>query len=684
MGDFKYQDSLVHFVFANRDTYYLESMVRLNLADKLYRELSGQGYRKIIFLKRGIQPCVLETKDRASYEFCCTAAKKKALFGFRKGTEIPEYSGQDVERTDEELRAMLAEARGCAFVVRIELFAKLFSGHADQLAALVEENSQNRNVIDVISSVRAGDSLPYFRDPEGILQNERIFPEIRQAFSDENCREGRAYELLRVYLQDRCHFYNSLSRYSVTNTVRWTLWNCHKVPEENIDELTKKIAAFVYTWYHSPALRRKYPDCLSANEERRYAELSRTLERRLAVILRDMENFREEDYPSETENVDYILGDSPVYMQLKSIRIPAGTRDYDRWERLVREYAKPRGGTIPKEIFQVLRFAAEYMGRAVQEGDPETVSYTAACLEYGARSRFETGGEAAHIWELRKNCIEISSRRFDMERRIAEKRERIQEWRAEWSRLTEAIEKKRRSRVPENDLYYEKELALDLYAKIESYKKVIFEDQRESATFRRLLNQMELMISSEKLYQKDADKLEKILTVSRDAIFKYAKEKAEENQRIQQVQYDLDDLISLRAGDSVTTRFDQMLNRAEKDRAESEAEEKLSRFGSAEVKEDMETAYAEDFPDTGSASARDGMETAVAEAEDYPNTGSASARDAMETVFTEAEDHAESEFSEERGKTGSAEEDAENESSDESEDEYPEYELPDDLTEMLY
>ena len=106
MGDFKYQDGLVHFVFANRDTYFLESMVRLSLEDKLYRELSMQGCRRIFYLKRGIHPCVLGTKDRASYEFCALAARKKALFGFRKGTEIPDYSGQDVVRSDEELRAI--------------------------------------------------------------------------------------------------------------------------------------------------------------------------------------------------------------------------------------------------------------------------------------------------------------------------------------------------------------------------------------------------------------------------------------------------------------------------------------------------------------------------------------------------------------------------------------------------
>ncbi|MGX8728750.1 MAG: hypothetical protein ACSW75_04180, partial [Lachnospiraceae bacterium] len=136
MGDFKYRDGLIHFVFANRDTYFLESMVRLNLADKLYRELSGQGYQKIFYLKKGIYPCVLGTKDRASYTFCSLAARKKALFGFRKGPELPEYTGQDVDRTDEELRAMLAEASDCAFIVRIELFVKLFSEHPDQLALL--------------------------------------------------------------------------------------------------------------------------------------------------------------------------------------------------------------------------------------------------------------------------------------------------------------------------------------------------------------------------------------------------------------------------------------------------------------------------------------------------------------------------------------------------------------------
>ena len=671
MGDFKYQDGLVHFVFANRDTYFLESMVRLSLEDKLYRELSMQGCRRIFYLKRGIHPCVLGTKDRASYEFCALAARKKALFGFRKGTEIPDYSGQDVVRSDEELRAMLRDARNSALVIRIEHFTKLFSAAPEELAALAAENSQNRNVIVVVASVRAADSLPFFRDPQGIFRNERIFPEICQAFSDAHCREGRSYELLRVYLGNRCLFYNSLSRYSIANTVRWVLWNAHKTREENIDEDTEKIAAFVYTWYHSAALRRKYPECLSANEERRYGELSRTLERRLAVILRDLENFREEAYPLETENIDYILGDSPVYAQLKSVRLSPDTREYERWEKLVRAYAKPRGGLVPEEIFRVLRLAAEFMVRAARENDRETFGCCAACLEYGIRTGFETDAETAHLWELRKNCIEVSARRFDMERRIAEKKERILEWRAEWSRQVAEIDRKRRSRVPESELHYEKELALDLDAKIGSYKKVLHDDQRESATFRRLQNQMDVMISSEKLYrEQDAEKLEDLLAVSRNAISRYMREKAQENQRIQQVQYDLDDLISGKAEDSVATRFDNMVGRVERDGVESEASMAAEENPEPETAAEAKPVWAEEPASAAEPSTAAEAKPAWAE---EPARTEESASAAKPVWAEETASAAEPSTAEEK-----------NPNIADIEEDYPEYELPDDLTEMLY
>ena len=96
------------------------------------------------------------------------------------------------------------------------------------------------------------------------------------------------------------------------------------------------------------------------------------------MILRDLENFREEAYPLETENIDYILGDSPVYAQLKSVRLSPDTREYERWEKLVRAYAKPRGGLVPEEIFRVLRLAAEFMVRAARENDRETFGCCAA------------------------------------------------------------------------------------------------------------------------------------------------------------------------------------------------------------------------------------------------------------------------------------------------------------------
>ena len=564
MGDFKYQDGLFHFVFANQDTYVLESMVRLDLMDKLYRELCGQKYRQIIFLKGGIHPCVLVTKDRASYEFCQTAARRRAFFGLARRPEIPEFRGQDVERTDEDLRAMLSEATETAFVARVELFDRLYREHPGELAKLLAENSHRHNALVLLSTVRAEDSLPYFRDPNGIFAAEGLFPEVQQAFSDEHCREGRGYELLQVYLGNRCLFYNSLSRYSVTNTVRRVLFQKFKGEEEKAEELVEPVAAFVYAWYHSPALRRRYPDCLSPNEDRRYAELARTLERRLTLVLGAMEACNLAEFPLDTENIDYIHEDTSLYLQLKNVKLSPEAKEVRRWEALVQAYGRPRGHSIPVGIFHVLRFAAESMERAANAKDAETFAYCAICLEYGLKSKFS--GEGGENWELWKNCIEVSSRRFEMGQRIAEKRESIRVWRAEWDEMVAKIRRKERSRISEGELYYDKEAALDLNARIESYQKILHEDLRESAYFRKLLTQMEVMLSARKSYMgADAAKLEDILKVSQQAIERYAKEKDEERERIQQAKYDLDDLLEGRTEVSVKSRFDDMVGRVEEE-----------------------------------------------------------------------------------------------------------------------
>ena len=50
MRRFDAGDGLYHLVFANEDTYYLDSLLKLNLRQYLYYELKGKGYESVFFL----------------------------------------------------------------------------------------------------------------------------------------------------------------------------------------------------------------------------------------------------------------------------------------------------------------------------------------------------------------------------------------------------------------------------------------------------------------------------------------------------------------------------------------------------------------------------------------------------------------------------------------------------------
>ena len=52
MERFDSEKGLIHLVFANHeDTYYLDSLVKLNLWQYLYSQLRQQGYKGIYFIR---------------------------------------------------------------------------------------------------------------------------------------------------------------------------------------------------------------------------------------------------------------------------------------------------------------------------------------------------------------------------------------------------------------------------------------------------------------------------------------------------------------------------------------------------------------------------------------------------------------------------------------------------------
>ena len=68
MERFDSEKGLIHLVFANHeDTYYLGSLVKLNLWQYLYSQLRQQGYKGIYFIRGDADNCSLTISDQDSF-----------------------------------------------------------------------------------------------------------------------------------------------------------------------------------------------------------------------------------------------------------------------------------------------------------------------------------------------------------------------------------------------------------------------------------------------------------------------------------------------------------------------------------------------------------------------------------------------------------------------------------------
>ena len=269
MERFNWERGLIHMVFANVDTYYLGSLVRLDSQRYLYYELKKKGYAAVFFLS-GTQREGRYEAEMLDPESCSVYGKYgKTVWDIFKTAEQQEKKTASFKNLHSFLRQMLEMMRKekrFAFVFSVETFAELkqYDEMVGELSECAAKNSSRGHIILVCAPVTAQGTRDYFSDAHGIFQS-RLFPEIREIF--QGPANVHIYEKLKEEMGDRMVLLNLLEREQISRLVRRFLMEKRTLWEEYADR-ADDYGDVIWAWYHASGFREKEKNLLPQNDTR--------------------------------------------------------------------------------------------------------------------------------------------------------------------------------------------------------------------------------------------------------------------------------------------------------------------------------------------------------------------------------------------------------------------------------
>ncbi|MDO5538811.1 MAG: hypothetical protein Q4F83_01885 [Eubacteriales bacterium] len=291
MERFGRSDGVIHFLFANEDEYYLDSLVRLSLDQYLYYCLKKEGYGNIFYIEESPKGFFVRMEDAKSVEEYPSLIKKDILgfFGIhytKNGVHVTERiqngrkSYHVLHKKKEELLMRLLfmmeeRQEQNVFIISVRTFYRLFEGAEPeyrQRLKSVLETAQCKSILVLVGSLRADESLGCLTDREGIFHSE-LFPELRRLF-----QEGKVlvYEELKLELEKRYHVWDALNRENIQRML------CHMAFIERKGLALAEVedyADFLYVWYHCDAFAAEWKGFLPEGENCRLSEVRSYLEK---------------------------------------------------------------------------------------------------------------------------------------------------------------------------------------------------------------------------------------------------------------------------------------------------------------------------------------------------------------------------------------------------------------------
>lgn len=537
MGRFYSTDGFVHFVFADyTDSYFLPSLVQLDLDGYLYYSLKRQGYKAIFFVQGLEGEYELRLFDDGSRQ-CYGKYEKRGkglwgLFGGGGEETVRRYPLGAPENVLSRMTAMLKKERGVAFVFRLNTFCELFSGVSRERMGEFSQAGQrhlgqNGNILVFQAPVTAEGSFSYLRDREsplcrGVSEKEALCPELRRMLGEEG--NDHLYVRLARELGPRFVCLNAFSREKMTLLAKYFCmtkqrdWDGSRKSIQNLGD-------FLFAWYHSPALRAYTGPILSANDTRQSARVLQDLENSInwRSISRAMDSLTEpgrsvlgalkDRFGLEPEE-NRIPADDQLAKRIRQIRIPQELyRDMPELGKSVLEKYRKAADACqtpwihpPEEALErELMHCISVLEQSAAQGDTATFERAVQCLSAGVSRGFAYGEEDRKVWQLRMTILRLSQEMFHMDGLIREDTGRLQTYRKEKHRIIQEVEALRAGRPPvgsgaitgaDQDLSIRMYGAVSLDRQIENLTRARALKQERRGESLNALQNLELAVSS--------------------------------------------------------------------------------------------------------------------------------------------------------------------------------------------
>lgn len=441
---FQCENGLIHFVFANEDSYCLPNLCHLSFINWLYFQLCKDGYTNIV-LCSGNDPFCFTVYESGANALVQEVTNAGLLMKMRKFTarQPGQYGHQPVTKKlpaqefSIACRKLLQQNTKTALVMPLECFYSLFEETENFTERLIRDNNHfkyNGNVLLLTSTLSVKDSYRILIDPQGPFSvqygDNSLCPNLRSMIF--SAHRIPVYEHMQKVMYGQVHFLNLFTAAALRPVLESVMlcnpeiWMSHR----ELDTM----AAYLQLWFSSPELQKYRPLPLQENPLREFMILENDLRRSDIfgeVYMAAME-YREY-IPMKQEIPEVCMRcDNAISNLLESMYLSADLEEeaLDQLLQLKKYFSTPWNHAWPKgtvaAVMDCFYLLKDMVSSCTHDQAGQAVR---AVYEYGRISNMEN---MVRIYNLLEGDLEIRRKHID----ICEKKQKAME---QNSRLEERI-----------------------------------------------------------------------------------------------------------------------------------------------------------------------------------------------------------------------------------------------------
>lgn len=354
---------LIHFVFANEDTYIKKSLVMLDRQRYLYGKLKEEKYKTVLFVEldgdnyRIVCGDSLATQMYEKYNKKEKSSLKKLFSGFQKEQQTEEdfcacsteytFAREEKNELVHLLDKMMTGNKRTAFVFSIEAMAS-FQGKSSAIELLTRQTKENydrSNLLLIVSDTHLDASFEKLTNRDGIFQSE-AFSEIREMCQDYS--DVRLYTKMQQKMSERVTYFNDMKRDEIQRLLTLSILGQGEQIRKRLlclDDYTDFLWLMVHSAKFAQRMKKKDPQFKRAflkNDRRRFSVLQESLQNPDIYECMDLliESIRKDNFTSSLIDIVhaddvgkeyqvYIYRNIPLYEQLNNLTFHDDMYRYD-------------------------------------------------------------------------------------------------------------------------------------------------------------------------------------------------------------------------------------------------------------------------------------------------------------------------------------------------------------------